>query len=47
MGIEHDWVLDELALTSRGADRLSVCSLCGATAFEAGQAAVRDLRPPL
>jgi hypothetical protein len=43
----HDWVLTEANLTGRGADQIHVCSRCGATAYQPGQAALRDTRPPL
>jgi hypothetical protein len=43
---EHDWVLDEVNLTSRGADRGESC-WCGAVRYVPAQAALRDTRPPL
>lgn len=44
---EHQWVLEEVVASARGADQVSVCSVCGTPAYAAGQAAVRDTRPPL
>lgn len=44
---EHQWVLAEVAVSGRGADQVSVCSVCGTPAYAPGQAAVRDTRPPL
>jgi len=44
---EHDWVLTEANLTTKGADQTHVCSRCEATAYQPGQAALRDTRPPL
>lgn len=45
--VEHDWVLTEANLTSKGADAAEVCGRCGAVRYRPGQAAVRDTRPPL
>lgn len=45
-GHEHDWQLDEVHVTTRGADR-GVSCWCGATSYVPGQAALRDTRPPL
>jgi hypothetical protein len=46
-GVDHVWALEEINLTLAGADRASVCARCGAPAYEPGQAAVADRRPPL
>lgn len=43
----HVWILSEVHGTLRGADTTSVCRCCGVPAYEPGQAAVRDRRPPL
>ena len=43
----HVWILDELHVSGRGADAVSVCARCGAIRPEPGQAALRDRRPPL
>ncbi len=40
-------MLAEVVASARGADQVSVCSVCGTPAYAAGQAAVRDTRPPL
>jgi len=41
---EHDWVLEEAHLTSKGTDRASACTRCGAVSYQPTQAA---RRPPL
>lgn len=43
----HDWELDEVHVSGRGADTSSVCGWCGAVRYEPGQAALRDRRPTL
>ncbi len=45
--IEHDWHLVEAILGSRGADQVYECSWCPAVTYQPGQAALRDVRPPL
>lgn len=45
--VEHEWLLGELRPTGRGMERGEQCVRCGAVLFRAGQAAVRDDRPPL
>lgn len=43
----HEFALEEVAVSARGADQVQVCRLCGTPAYGPGQAAVRDTRPPL
>lgn len=43
----HEFALEEVAVSARGADQVQVCRLCGTPAYDPGQAAVRDTRPPL
>ncbi len=45
--VEHAFELDQVHVTSRGADRVEVCLHCGTPAYVPGQAALRDDRPPL
>lgn len=43
----HVFDLEEVVVALKGADQVSVCRLCGTPSYAAGQAAVRDERPPL
>lgn len=43
----HVFDLEQVVVTARGADKVMVCNRCGAPAYEPGQAALRDRRPPL
>lgn len=45
--VEHVWGLTEAILTSRGAEKVKSCDRCEAIAYEPGQAAELDRRPPL
>ena len=44
---EHDWQLQEVVVSGRGADQVVACPVCGLVGYGAGQAAVRDTWPPL
>ncbi|WP_165764007.1 hypothetical protein [Nocardioides sp. PD653] len=45
--VGHLFDLREVVVTGRGADQVRVCVRCGAPAYEPGQAALKDRRPPL
>jgi len=46
-GCEHDWVLEEVVVSGRGADQVSTCARCEVVGYSVGRAAVKDTRPPL
>ena len=43
----HVFELQQLHPTPTGMQRVNVCRLCGTPAYDPGQAAIRDRRPPL